>query len=606
MKRPLNYLYFGCLFVCLAIVHALHMHLVYPRQPSQEAFFIALAIAQCFVQTVVIAWLLSLARTRLSKIWTGMAISLTLVFFVLQLIDFPMIRLMGMSVWFAIDIVLAETSKNFVEMLLASNVSLFVWIVAALSAGGLVAFGIFCFYQTEKKAAKKPIELSLLSMLKICAVPMVMLALAEGFILPEKESDYQKALPWKRSFFPQASPSYSASSALKPLNIHEPSITAASVQKKPDVFLFVIESLRDDFINFENAPHLFQFKKENISFPLSMSNSNATHLSWFCLFNSQFPFTFSQIGTQSGSLPMRTLKKMGYEIYVYSTARLSFYQMDRRIFGKDLELANQITYFHDHESGVPSHESDLRCISALQQKLESDPKSGGRVFVIFLDSTHFDYSWPDEKNPRFTPILDQVNHLKIACSLEDIEKIKNRYRNSIHYVDSLFGKTVGTLKKLKQWKDAVIVMTGDHGEEFYEHGHIFHATALSDAQTRVPLYYKFGEKRVTEKRLMTSHVDVFPSIFDYLIGDELSSYGLQGESVFHTPKWPYTVAGRYNGSRSPNEFFIHNGTYKLTLNRKGSSFDLLSAKDLFDVNVSYDVQWVKENFGGAIESVFAK
>ena len=63
-----------------------------------------------------------------------------------------------------------------------------------------------------------------------------------------------------------------------------------SLNHKPDIYLFVIESLREDYITVENSPHLNQFKEKNVSFDLTLSNANATHNSWFSLFHSKFPF----------------------------------------------------------------------------------------------------------------------------------------------------------------------------------------------------------------------------------------------------------------------------------------------------------------------------
>src|ERR1700722_11553084 len=121
-----------------------------------------------------------------------------------------------------------------------------------------------------------------------------------------------------------------------------------------------------------------------------------------------------------------------------------------------------------------------------------------------------------------------------------------------------------TLNSYKGGDESVVIITGDHGEEFYEEGHLFHASSLSHHQMHVPLYYKFGSSNILQKHpLMTCHMDIFPTLFHYLTDQDCMHNVLQGQSIFRPNRWPYTIIARFNASRSPREFCINNGNKKI-------------------------------------------
>ena len=289
--------------------------------------------------------------------------------------------------------------------------------------------------------------------------------------------------------------------------------------------------------------------------------------------------------------------------------------MDKLIFGEANDLADEIVSFEDEESEIP-HKRDKFVVDKLLHEMKKGEGSGGRVFIVFLDSTHLDYSWPEGEAVQFEPYKKKINYLKAAFTNQGLERIKNRYRNSLYYVDSLFGKFVHTLSTCPGGEEAVVVITGDQGEEFYEQGHLFHASSLSHPQTHVPLYYKFGKMGpFVEQREhgMSCHMDIFPTLFHYLFKRDVGREFCQGQSIFKEQRWPYTVTARFNASRSPCEFCIHNGKQKLTasfsderniFNARG--LRILSTKDLKDDSIFHDHNSLREQFGKALDRIFMR
>ena len=173
-----------------------------------------------------------------------------------------------------------------------------------------------------------------------------------------------------------------------------------------------------------------------------------------------------------------------------------------------------------------------------------------------------------------------------------------------------------SLQMTKRGRDAVVIITGDHGEEFYEQGNLFHASSLSQQQINPPLYYKFGEDQEAKNNVccqMTCHMDIFPTIFHYLTGEDLMGDVLQGQSIFKDNRWPYTVIGRFNASRTPFEYCIHNGATKLITNFSDQknifnarSLKIISTKNCQDENIARELEEIHEEFDPAFERIFFK
>ncbi|KKL46649.1 hypothetical protein LCGC14_2343470, partial [marine sediment metagenome] len=209
----------------------------------------------------------------------------------------------------------------------------------------------------------------------------------------------------------------------------------------------------------------------------------------------------------------------------------------------------------------------------------------------------------------------EIDTFNVYASKDNIDLLKNRYKNSIYFVDFLIGKFIDTLKEKNLFDDSIIILTGDHGEEFYEEGHLFHASHLSSQQTNVPIYLKFGKNiRKIPKRDLICHMDVFPSLFDYIFDKNQFKDCLKGTSIFEKTKFPFVITARYNASRAPSEFFIHNKNKKLTLRftKKKKIFrkqylEILSLKDSEDneIDISSNEESAK-NLEEALKKYFNK
>jgi hypothetical protein len=609
----INWIFFGLYFCTVAAVHVLHVFLIDPEVNSSTYLFGAYTLLECALETALLflcAYWIQRALPRLMNLFV-MALFLLLCS---HLIDFALVRFVDMSFWYALHFAAQETYSNLIELLIASNVSLWIWLLMVVGGAGLVCAGLFFYRLTDRWNIMIPTKGLFLT---ISALVITFISL-DMHLSSNPALAYldrlEKALPWKKNLFSAPLESLLVEAPLEHSASEEELMRhldsrAFSLQHQPDIYLFVIESLRHDVITEEIAPHIHQFKQANLSFPLSFSNANATHLSWYALFHSRFPFEWKRASLEerkSGALPLRLLKQMGYKIHVASSARLNYYQMHEILLGDGQALADSVFV----SEGTELYKRDEAAIHHLVE--EMGKPGSGRVFLVFLDATHFDYSWPREKS-CFFPYQEKIDYLGAMLSKTGPEPLINRYKNAVHFVDSLFGEFMQALSKTPGGEEAVVVLTGDHGEEFYEQGNLFHNSGLSYQQITPPIYYRLSQTPAEKPTQTTCHMDIFPTIFHYLIGEDLMQPVLRGQSIFKKERWPFTLIARFNASRTPTEYCLHSNETKLIF-ALGDEADpctskelkILSKKNLHDVTLPQDVNSLQEEFGPALRRLFPK
>jgi arylsulfatase A-like enzyme len=131
-----------------------------------------------------------------------------------------------------------------------------------------------------------------------------------------------------------------------------------------------------------------------------------------------------------------------------------------------------------------SWERDRRQTEDLLRFLaERDP---ARPFFLyaFFESPHARYDFPPETAIR-TPYLADLDYLTMDLT-RDVERIHNRYWNSVRHLDTQFQRLIDALAQRDLLDSTLVVVTGDHGEEFLEAGRWGHNSAFSEPQIRVP------------------------------------------------------------------------------------------------------------------------
>ena len=170
-----------------------------------------------------------------------------------------------------------------------------------------------------------------------------------------------------------------------------------------------------------------------------------------------------------------------------------------------------------------------------------------RGFFLFVHTyqIHSPFYSPDEfsttfaakgRTPRrlaFEDLRFSLEHRFQAVPGEEREDFIALYDAEIRYTDeALVRRVVETLKAQGLYERTMIVLVGDHGEEFFEHGGWAHTHQVFEELLRVPLIIKPAGRAPAGRRVMqrASLTDVPPSVLDAL-GIDFQAGEFDGRSL---------------------------------------------------------------------------
>jgi len=537
---------------------------------GSSIFLFIHVVGQSFLETGLLLFV-ALVINRIAPRWVlSMFIGFTFMALSVQYVNFEFIRFSDTCMSYNAKYIIGCGLTHLVENLIGG----YVGIKELVLFGSVIVLcpfiGIF-FYRLTYPLSKRISPTITLSRLVFgLAGTSASLFALDLLFLPSVDRltmvKYQKILPFEATIVPQSPNLIQLSKPIAERNENQIDLAVKekkwTAEKKPNIYLVVIESLRKDFITKEIAPNLFAFGKENFSFKESFSNANATDVSYLSIFHSDYPYHWASMwkNWQGGSVPLRILKDLGYKTNVYTSSILKTFSMDSFLFGKNLNLINKIDDFSLNLK-AQAWERDEECFRALRRDLEKEGGQEGNLFILFLDSTHASYSFSEKEPLPFLPISSA--HL-FSLDANNLEPMKNRYRNAIHHIDSLFGKLFETLKEKNLYNDAIIAITADHGEEFMEEGALWHASHLNTYQTSIPIFYKIQDNAWKPLDDCTTQVDIFPTIIHYLTKRSDFDNFFDGRSIFEPNRHSSRVAVMDNRYFPPREFTVSkkNETYR--------------------------------------------
>ena len=219
-------------------------------------------------------------------------------------------------------------------------------------------------------------------------------------------------------------------------------------------------------------------------------------------------------------------------------------------------------------------------------------------FFLFIHTyqPHTPYSCPKPYNTMFLDkdakwhYIDYYSHLGGAEGIfnphseKEKKNIIDLYDSEIRYTDEkLIKPLIQEIKDLGIYQKTMLVFTGDHGEEFYEHGGWFHGHSLYNEVLKVPLIIKFPKSKFAGRNIqnIVRLTDIMPTILDE-INFETDGLKLDGKSLVPVIKGKekkerVVVAYKAEnvfGSHLPEKYAISSGRYKLILNKEMTEKDI--------------------------------
>lgn len=354
---------------------------------------------------------------------------------------------------------------------------------------------------------------------------------------------------WERKTYPRRMTWIEPSPGLQGYNalFRNPKVQIAAqpMQSRPDIFFFMVESLREDALTPRIAPFLCQFREQDCQ-PLdeTWAASNVTHQSWFSILSGRLPLFFAEAREKKRMLELPAiLKASGYRVETRMVNDFSYMNMVETNFGEPTE-ADVLEHVHreDAENFFKVPEREVRMIGRLKRVVQSRPP-GGLLAITGMDATHYNYKWGVHFEPPFAD-YEENPIFPMRPNPDEVRRIVNRYWNSVAWVDAQLAEFTDWLKAQGRYDEAVIIITGDHGEEFKEQGSWFHGTALNEPQTRVPILIKWPKSAPQGRGpriARASHLDLLPTLLDALGADPLLWRDMPGISLLHPPPGDRTL-----------------------------------------------------------------
>src|SRR5947208_604313 len=309
----------------------------------------------------------------------------------------------------------------------------------------------------------------------------------------------------------------------------------AAPARRPNIVWIVLDSWRADTFTPENTPEMWRLGLRSQVFLHHVSGGNSTRNGIFTMFYGLHgSYWQSVLAERSGPVLFARLKELGYRLRILSSSSLTFPAFRRTVF---VDLAPDI---RDAFSGASADVKDRQLVEALDAfSAEAGPDQPFFAF-LFLDSPHAPYHFTPEFTP-FRPFAPTVSYAA-ADDRQALPLICNRHRDAVFYADHLVGEAVERLEQHGLLERTIVLVTGDHGEECYEHGYWGHNGAFTPEQIRVPLVLYVPWLAPARHERLTGHQDL-PATFLEMLGVENppADYG-SGRSLLRDEADPYEVS----------------------------------------------------------------
>lgn len=381
--------------------------------------------------------------------------------------------------------------------------------------------------------------------------------------------------------------------------------------KKPKYVVFwLIDTLRADKLPFYKAknangrkkvktPHLSELAKESTVFEPFYVQGNESKASHASLFTGTYPITH-RVYNEKAKLPQNLMtlaelfKQQGYHTGGYVS---NGYVSDRWDFDQGFQTFQNFI----REGKANNAKAVVKAAKAFIKKRKNQP------FYLYLGTSdpHVTY----RRHKEFIETYDgkdyQGNYMK-SLSGDELGKIKGKktppkardqkriealYENEIAFNDHHFGDLIKTLKDEGIYDDTLIIVSADHGDEFWEHGSCGHGHSLYQELISVPLMIRwpgiFPKARFTEG---SEGVDLLPTMIELLGGKLSKGAKLQGRSLLKQLTASESYPQAHMASQATERFALTVNGAKVIYRGRGAveSYDLSQdhkeAKDLYAEN----------------------
>ena len=358
------------------------------------------------------------------------------------------------------------------------------------------------------------------------------------------------------------------------------------VPRQLNILWFTLDSFRFDAVSDSTMPYLMAHRDE---FQIRRggdhwSGANMTRGGIFSMLMGLSAYHLQDARQARLSVPLLTLlARDGYRVRI--AKGLSFYYGDLRSF-----LPPEAEVAEIHAPSIPA--GDRAMVDSLLQDLARRAPSRPAFDFLTFDATHWPYDDPDlalsgARGKRPERIYRAVR------SEATVRAARIRYGKSLRFEDQEIGRVLERLRADGTLARTIVIVTGDHGEEFLERGQLGHGAGINDFQARVPLWIRFpGNLQPPSERGFTSNLDIVPTLLDYL-GFDRDVLRTQGQSLLRPRLASSLLMVAEQGWSLPAYHAVISGTYVSRWRESGGRF-LFSSVERRDGQPVKDSAWWDE------------
>ncbi|MCH8004565.1 MAG: sulfatase, partial [Nanoarchaeota archaeon] len=306
----------------------------------------------------------------------------------------------------------------------------------------------------------------------------------------------------------------------------------------PNILLIEIDTLRADHLSlygysFNTSPNIDEFARDAVVFDNAIAPASGSLPSTSSIITGKYvshhgaSITNQELDIKETTLA-ETLKAEEYNTAGFVAAmfykgkygvaqgfntykdRMDFFEFIHTF--DQFSLRETLEWFSHILTFFPNYNSLMR------QDIERiSPEVNIDVFKWFKKNEYQPFFlYVHYNDPKVHPKVDY----EVKPSEDTLKDIFQLYDAEIKYTDNYVGKLLNKLDELNLKDNTIIIITADHGIEFYEHGNI-NTGRVYQPNIHVPLIIYYP-KELKPQRIRTpvSTIDIFPTILD-MIGMEV-------------------------------------------------------------------------------------
>jgi arylsulfatase A-like enzyme len=311
--------------------------------------------------------------------------------------------------------------------------------------------------------------------------------------------------------------------------------------KPLNVIVIIVESLRADQLRAYGSgrdvmPAVEWLARDSRVFLDARSQSSQTSYAVLTPLSSHFPlrsaaqYAYPENPSYPRTLIHDVLKKLGYRTAVFSSSNENWEGMIHY-----LQTGNIDKFFHASVFKGPTyllpgdtffgnwamttrHAGSVDDRFTMDEAIQWIDRSADKPFFMYLNlqNSHVPYRVPEGFPRRFGPKETDFTIRFGHFPKDRVDTVKDLYADSLAYVDAQIGRLFDHLRKIGSWEKTAIVVTGDHGQAFYEHGFAAHGGPIFDEVMKVPLIIRAPGLTPALDQRPAQHVDVPPSVLEVL------------------------------------------------------------------------------------------